>query len=104
MPANLLEPYRHQAYIPARRALDALTKLHGEWLNNAPARLDAARIKSILPSLETYVATLRRADGDHFAAYPLIVWIIAELRHIESGALDSIVGDLEHSPTEIDNS
>jgi hypothetical protein len=103
MPSNLLEPYRHQAYIPARRALDALAKLHADWLRNEPARLDAARIKATLPSLEIYVATLRRADGDHFAAYPLIVSIIAELRHIECRALDSIIGDLEHSRTEIDN-
>jgi hypothetical protein len=103
MPSHLLEPYRHQAYIPARRALDALTKLHGEWLNSAPARLDAARIRKILPPLESYVSTLRRADGDHLDAYPLIVSIIAELRGIDCGALDSIVGDLEHSRTEIDN-
>ena len=103
MPSNLLEPYRHQAYIAARRALDALTKLHDEWLNGTPARLDAARIKRLLPSLESYVETLRRADGDHFDAYPLVVWTIAELRDIGSGALDSIIGDLEHSRTEIDN-
>jgi hypothetical protein len=103
MASHLLEPYRHQAYIPARRALDALTKLHGEWLNHEPARLDAARIKKILPSLETYVSTLRRVDGEHFAAYPLIVGIIAELRTIEGTALESIIGDLEHSRTEIDN-
>jgi hypothetical protein len=103
MPSHLLEPYRHQAYIPARRALDALTKLHGEWLSNAPTRLDAARIKNVLLSLDTYVATLRRVDGDHFDAYPLIVWMLAELRNIECGALDSIIGDLEHSRTEIDN-
>lgn len=103
MPPSLLEPYRHQAYIPARRALDALTKLYAQWLNDSPARLDAARLKKLLQSLETYVATLRRADGDHFDAYPLIVGIIAELRSIECAALDSIVGDLEHSRTEIDN-
>lgn len=103
MPSNLLEPYRHQAYIPARRALDALTKLHIVWLNDAPARLDAARIKKVLPSLEIYVSTLRRADGDHFGAYPLVVRIIEELRCIECAALESIIGDLEHSRTEIDN-
>jgi len=103
MASHLLEPYRHQAYIPARRALDALTRLHGEWLTHEPARLDAARIKKILPSLETYVSTLRRVDGEHFAAYPLIVGIIAELRTIEGTALESIIGDLEHSRTEIDN-
>jgi hypothetical protein len=103
MPSHLLEPYRHQAYIPARRALDALTKLHDEWLNNEPTHLDAARLKKVLVSLDTYVATLRRVDGDHFAAYPLIVRMIAELRTIECGALDSIIGDLEHSRTEIDN-
>jgi hypothetical protein len=103
MASHLLEPYRHQAYIPARRALDALIMLHGEWHNHEPVRLDAARIKKILPSLETYVSTLRRVDGKHFAAYPLIVMIIGELRNIEYAALDSIIGDLEHSRTEIDN-
>jgi hypothetical protein len=100
MASHLLEPYRHQAYIPARRALDALTKLHGEWLKHEPSRLDTARIKKMLSSLETYVSALR---GEHFAAYPLIVGVIAELRTIECAALDSIIGDLEHSRTEIDN-
>jgi hypothetical protein len=103
MPHHLLEPYRHQAYIPARRALDALKKLHREWLQNAFESFNAARVNKVLPSLETYVATLRRVDGEHLAAYPLVVWIIAELRNIEHDALDSIIGDLEHSRTEIDN-
>jgi hypothetical protein len=31
------------------------------------------------------------------------VSIIAELRSIEGAALDAIIGDLEHSRTEIDN-
>jgi hypothetical protein len=103
MPSHLLEPYRHQAYIPARRALSALTRLYSEWNAASPARLDAARIKPILPSLETYVATLRRADGNHLDEYPRIVSIIAELRSIQGAALDNIIGDLEHSRTEIDN-
>jgi hypothetical protein len=103
MPASLLEPYRHQAYIPARRALDALAKLHDDWVNDPAAHPNAAQIKKILPSLRTYVETLRQAHGNHFATYPLIVWIIYELRQIECGALDSIIGDLEHSRTEIDN-
>ena len=103
MPTHLLEPYRHQAYIPARRALNALTQLYGEWNAAAPARLDAARIKQILPSLQTYVATLQRAHGNHLDEYPRVVSIIAELRSIEGAALDAIIGDLEHSRTEIDN-
>jgi hypothetical protein len=103
MPSHLLEPYRHQAYIPARRALNDLTRLYGEWNAALPARLDAARIKQILPSLEAYVATLQRADGNHLGEYPRIVSILAELRRIEDAALDSVIGDLEHSRTEIDN-
>ena len=103
MPSHLLEPFRHQAYIPARRALNDLTRLYGEWNAALPARLDAARIKQILPSLETYVTTLQRADGNHLGEYPRIVSILAELRRIEDAALDSIIGDLEHSRTEIDN-
>ena len=103
MPSHLLEPYRHQAYIPARRALSDLTQLYGKWNSALPARLDAARIKQVLPSLETYVTTLRQADGNHLGEYPRIVSIIAELRGIEDAALDSIIGDLEHSRTEIDN-
>ena len=103
MASSLLEPYRHQAYIPARRALDALTRLLREWLNSPAASLDAARLKRILPSLETYVATLRSPEGDHLGEYPRIVAIIADLSDFHSAALDSIVGDLEHSRTEIGN-
>jgi hypothetical protein len=103
MPSHLLEPYRHQAYIPARRALNTLIHLYGEWNAALPARLDAARIKQVLPSLETYVATLQRAAGNHLGEYPRIVSIIADLRSIGGAALDSIIGDLEHSRTEIDN-
>ena len=104
MSSSLLEPYRHQAYLPARRALDALANLHRQLLTNAGTAIDAARIKKILPSLETYVATLRRADGEHFAEYPRVVAIIAGLSEIPSVLLDSIIGDLEHSRTEIGNS
>jgi hypothetical protein len=103
MPSSLLEPYRHQAYIPARRALDALTQLQREWTNSPAVRLDAARLKRIMTSLETYVATLRSPKGDHLGEYPRVVALIAELSDFQCAALESIVGDLEHSRTEIDN-
>lgn len=103
MPSSLLEPYRHQAYIPARRALDALAAVHRALMVDNAAPLSAARIKKILPELEAYVATLRRADGEHFEEYARIVSIIAALSEVQSDALDSIIGDLEHSRTEIGN-
>jgi hypothetical protein len=103
MPSSLLEPYRHQAYIPARRALDALTLLQRQWMNSPAASLDAARLKRIISSLEKYVATLRSPEGDHLGEYPRVVAIIDDLSDFRSPALDSIVGDLEHSRTEIDN-
>jgi hypothetical protein len=104
MPTSLLEPYRHQAYIPARRALDALTALHKDLIGNTATTLDGARIRKILPLLERYVATLKRIDGDHFNEYPRVVEIIGALNDIHNAALESIIGDLEHSRTEIGNS
>jgi len=47
--------------------------------------------------------TGRRETVDHLGAYPRVAAIIAELNEFQSAALDSIVGDLEHSRTEIDN-
>ncbi|HEX3912464.1 MAG TPA: hypothetical protein VHW71_03060 [Steroidobacteraceae bacterium] len=103
MPSSLLEPYRHQAYIPARRALDALIGLQRKLAGDSAATLGAARIGKILPELSAYVATLRRADAEHLGEYARVVWIIAALSAIQSDSLDSIIGDLEHSRTEIGN-
>lgn len=103
MPSSLLEPYRHQAYIPARRALDALLSLHRQLTSDSTAQLTAARIRKVLPALEAFVTTLRRADGEHFEEYPRVVSIIEALSEIQADALDSIIGDLEHSRTEIGN-
>jgi hypothetical protein len=49
------------------------------------------------------VATLRSPKGDHLGEYPRVAAIIAELSAFQSPAFGSIVGDLEHSRTEIDN-